>query len=158
MHKIQSWSWLATFVAWCFPSNYLNVWKQKLNVMVKKKSGHMRNNKVPKILLKAAAGKNTLCILSRDTGEKTDQITVAVPITVKVKINVCTAADCFIFIYQEMNALVLQWDDTNITNTFAPKSCPVQPESSNTGHWAASHVWFDDLLTQIWADRPMDVP
>lgn len=35
---------------------------------------------------------------------------------------------CFIFIYQEMTALVLQWGDTNIINTFIPKSCPVWPQ------------------------------
>lgn len=45
----------------------------------------MYNNKVPRIFLKA--GENTVCILSRDTERKTEQITVAVPITVKVKIN-----------------------------------------------------------------------
>lgn len=41
--------------------------------------------KVPTTLLKA--GKKTLCILSRDTEKKTEQIAVAVPITVKVEIN-----------------------------------------------------------------------
>lgn len=57
-----------------------------------------------------------------------------------------------------MNVRILQGGDINITNTFKPKSCPTQPESFNTGQGTASHVCFVDLLTQIQADRPRDVP